>query len=80
MGATYNHVGTPELKRAMSEATAPFCEQVDFIDQALALGWVDQDIRPRSSDALRAEGSRIEGFFAAAFCDVVAWKEDAAPS
>ena len=40
----------------------------------MALGWVEPGARGRVSAAMRAEGEQADGFFAAAFCEVVAWK------
>jgi SAM-dependent methyltransferase len=72
-------VGTPEQRRVMSEVTARFCEEVAFIEQARALGWVDEGARARLSAALRAEGARADGFFAVALCEVIGWKEGPPP-
>jgi ubiquinone/menaquinone biosynthesis C-methylase UbiE len=74
MSASYQCVGTPEQRRLVSEVTARLCEEAAFMEQAVGLGWVEPDARQRLSAALRAEGDRADGFFAAAFCEVVGWK------
>ncbi len=78
MSASYQCVGTPEQRRLVSEVTAGLCEEAAFMEQAVALGWVEPGARGRLSAALRAEGERIDGFFAAAFCEVIGWKAGAA--
>jgi ubiquinone/menaquinone biosynthesis C-methylase UbiE len=74
MSASYQCAGTPEQRRLVSEVTARLCEEAAFMEQAVALGWAQPGARQRLSAALRAEGERDEGFFAAAFCEVVGWK------
>lgn len=76
MSASYaTYFGTPEQQQAVSEIFARYCEEVAFVDQAIALGWADPDIRSRLSAALRAEATHAACFYAGAFCEVIGWKE-----
>jgi hypothetical protein len=53
---------------------ARLCEEVAWMDQAIALGWLSRDARDNLRAALRAESADPEAFFAVARCEVVGWK------
>jgi hypothetical protein len=74
MSASYGSAGTPEDKQEAYEEQARLCEEVAWMDQAIALGWISRDGRDRLSAALRAEGADPEAFSAVAGCVIVGWK------
>jgi ubiquinone/menaquinone biosynthesis C-methylase UbiE len=75
MSASYHSAGTPEEKQVAYERNARLCAEAAWMEQAMALGWISRDARDRLSAALRAEGADPAAFSAAAFCEVVGWKD-----
>jgi SAM-dependent methyltransferase len=75
MSASYQSAGTPEEKHVAYDREARLCDEAPWMDQAMALGWISRDARARLSAALRAEGAELAAFSAAAFCEVVGWKD-----
>jgi SAM-dependent methyltransferase len=75
MSASYNSAGTPEEKQVAYDREARLFDEATWMDQAMALGWISRDARNRLSAALRAEGADPAAFSAAAFCEVVDWKD-----
>src|SRR5262245_9723938 len=76
MSASYICSGTPKEKQAAYEELARLCEEVAWMDQAIAFGWISRDGRDALSAALREEGANPDAFFAVAGCEIVGWKAD----
>jgi SAM-dependent methyltransferase len=75
MSASYHSAGSPAEKHVAYEREAQLCDEAAWMDQAMALGWISRDGRARLSAALRAEGADPGAFSAAAFCEIVGWKD-----
>jgi ubiquinone/menaquinone biosynthesis C-methylase UbiE len=75
MSASYQSAGTPAEKQVAYERSARLCEEAVWMEQAMALGWISREARDHLSTALRAEAADPAAFYAAAFCEVVGWKD-----
>lgn len=76
MSASYECIGTPEIRRQACAFQARLCDEAAFMDQAITLGWLSREERAQISAAWRAAGEQPETFCAGAFCTGVGWQEE----